>query len=81
MLREAEAEHGSRCNLLVLKATYSRCKAIETALASSVRTESRQRTKGLLNMLTGRVFHVVYELHPTRLAGEVGLADVAAFDG
>jgi hypothetical protein len=62
VLREVEAEGGSHRYPLVLQTTYPSRGAIEAALASSVRTQSREMTKGLLAMFTGRVFHVVYEL-------------------
>lgn len=62
VLREVEAEDGSHRYPLVLQTTYPTRNAIETALASKVRFESREMTKGLLAMFEGRVFHVVYEL-------------------
>ena len=62
ILREVEAEDGSHRYPLVLQTTYRTRDAIEKALASNVRFESREMTKGLLAMFEGRVFHVVYEL-------------------
>jgi hypothetical protein len=62
ILREVEAEDGSHRYPLVLQTTYPKRDAIEKALASKVRFESREMTKGLLAMFEGRVFHVVYEL-------------------
>lgn len=62
VLREVEAEDGSHRYPLVLQTTYPDRGAIEIALASKVRFESREMTKGLLAMFEGRVFHVVYEL-------------------
>ena len=62
ILREVEAEDGSHRYPLVLQTTYPSRGAIEAALASKVRFESREMTKGLLAMFEGRVFHVVYEL-------------------
>jgi hypothetical protein len=62
VLREVEAEDGSHRYPLVLQTTYPKRDAIEKALASNVRFESREMTKGLLAMFAGRVFHVVYEL-------------------
>jgi len=62
-LREVEAEDGSHRYPLVLQTTYPTRGAIEKALASKVRLESREMTKGLLAMFEGRVFHVVYELN------------------
>ena len=62
ILREVEAEDDSHRYPLVLQTTYSTRDAIEKALASKVRFESREMTKGLLAMFEGRVFHAVYEL-------------------
>eukprot|EP01037_Dinobryon_pediforme_P014901 gene14901-15038_t len=61
-MREVEAEDGSHRYPLVLEISYPDKQAIEAALASAVRAESREMTKGLLAMFNGRVFHVVYEL-------------------
>ena len=63
VLREVEAEDGSHSYPLVLQTTYPDREAIEKALASRVRGDSREMTKGLLDMFEGRVFHVVYELN------------------
>lgn len=68
-LREVEAEEGSHRYPLVLQITYPDCAAIETALASKVRLESREMTKGLLEMFEGRVFHVVYDLTQSHSPG------------
>jgi hypothetical protein len=61
-LREVEAEDGAHRYPLILHITYRSRTAIEEALASDVRLESREVTKGLLAMFEGRVFHVVYAL-------------------
>ena len=61
-LREVDAEAGSHRYPLVLQITYRSTSAIEEALASKVRFESREVTKGLLTMFEGRVFHIVYRL-------------------
>ncbi len=61
-LREVAAEDGSHRYPLVLEVTYRSRSSIEEALASKVRFESREATKGLLTMFEGRVFHVVYRL-------------------
>jgi antibiotic biosynthesis monooxygenase (ABM) superfamily enzyme len=61
VLREVEAEGGAHRYPLVLQTTYPERDVIEKALASKVRFESREMTKGLLAMFDGRVFHVVYE--------------------
>ncbi len=62
VLREVEAEEGSRHYPLVLQTTYPERDTIEKALASKARFESREMTKGLLAMFEGRIFHVVYKL-------------------
>jgi hypothetical protein len=61
-LREVEAEDGSHRYPLILSITYPNRAAMERALSSDVRLESREVTKGLLAMFTGRIFHVVYGL-------------------
>ena len=63
VLREVEAEDGSHRYPLILQTTYPKRDTIETALASKVRFESREMTKGLLAMFEGRAFHVVYEFN------------------
>jgi hypothetical protein len=63
VLREVDAEDGSHRYPLVLQTTYPKRDLIEKALASKVRFESREMTKGLLAMFEGRVFHVVYEFN------------------
>jgi hypothetical protein len=63
ILREVDAEDGSHRYPLVLQIVYPERGAIEKALASKVRLESREMTKGLLAMFEGRVFHVVYEFN------------------
>jgi len=62
ILREVEAEDGSHRYPLVLQTTYPDREAIAMALASKVRFDSREMTKGLLALFSGRVFHVVYHL-------------------
>jgi hypothetical protein len=60
ILREVEAEDGSHRYPFVLETTYPDRGAIERALGSEIRFESREITKGLLEMFEGRIFHVVY---------------------
>jgi hypothetical protein len=62
ILREIEAEDGSHRYPMVLEITYPDRAAIEEALASAVRAESREVTKGLNRFFDGRIFHVVYRL-------------------
>jgi antibiotic biosynthesis monooxygenase (ABM) superfamily enzyme len=60
VLREVEAEDGSHRYPMVLSTTYPDLPAIANALASPVRMESREVTKGLKEFFEGRIFHVVY---------------------
>ena len=62
VLREVEAEDGSHRYPMVLCIAYPDRKAIEEALASPVRSESREVTKSLFEFFDGRIFHVVYGL-------------------
>ena len=66
ILRESEAEEGSHRYPMALAVTYPDRAAMERALASPVRSESREVTKGLHDYFDGRIFHVVYDLadHP-----------------
>ncbi len=61
ILREVEAEDGSHRYPLALAITYPDKRAIERALESPVRYESREVTKGLYQFFEGRIFHVVYD--------------------
>jgi antibiotic biosynthesis monooxygenase (ABM) superfamily enzyme len=60
VLREIEAEDGSHRYPMALAITYADASAIAAALASPVRMESREVTKGLYEFFDGRIFHVVY---------------------
>ncbi len=62
VLREVEAEDGSRRYPMVLEITYPDQAAVAEALASPVRAESREVTKGLSQFFDGRIFHVVYKV-------------------
>lgn len=62
VLRETQAEDGAHRYPMVLCTTYPDRAAIDEALASPVRFESREVTKGLFEFFEGRIFHVVYEL-------------------
>jgi hypothetical protein len=61
-LREVEAEAGAHRYPMVLEITYPDRAAVEAALASPVRAESREVTKGLDAFFEGRIFHVIYGL-------------------
>lgn len=60
-LREVEIDPGRPAYPLVLEITYPSREAMEAALKSRVRLESREVTRGLLEMLEGHVTHAVYE--------------------
>jgi len=60
VLREVEAEDGSHRYPMVLAITYPDLPAIANALASPVRMQSREATRGLNEFFEGRIFHVVY---------------------
>ena len=62
VMREIEAEDGSHRYPMVLAVTYHDRAAIERALASPVRSESREVTRGLHQYFDGRIFHVIYDL-------------------
>jgi antibiotic biosynthesis monooxygenase (ABM) superfamily enzyme len=68
ILREAEAEDGSHRYPLILAIAYPDRAAMELALASPVRAQSREVTQGLHQFFEGRIFHVVYDAaaHATR---------------
>ena len=68
VLREVEAEDGSHRYPMVLEITYPNRACLEEALASPVRAESREVTKGLAQFFDGRIFHVVYRLACHELA-------------
>lgn len=62
VMREVEAEDGSHRYPLVLQIAYPSREAIDVALASPVRTESRAVSQELLKLFAGRVFHVIYRV-------------------
>jgi hypothetical protein len=69
VLREVDAEDGAHRYPMVLSIAYPSRAAIEQALNSPVRFESREVTKGLFAFFEGRIFHVVYELGDHAPAG------------
>ncbi|HUN94418.1 MAG TPA: hypothetical protein VMU33_20365 [Burkholderiaceae bacterium] len=70
VLREVEADEGAQRYPMVLQISYPDRAAIERALSSAVRYESRALTQQLLQLFEGRVFHVVF-----RQAGHATAAD------
>lgn len=64
VLREVQAEDGSHRYPMVLQTVYPSQAAIEAALESAVRYQSRAATQELMTMFEGRIFHVVYRCAP-----------------
>ena len=61
VLRQVEADVADPRFEMVLAIRYPSMAAIEAALASDVRTQSREVTRGLLEMFDGTVFHTVFD--------------------
>lgn len=72
VLRQEETDLPGQHYEMVLAIRYPSRAAIEEALASSVRFESREVTKGLLEMFDGDVFHTVFRADEFPLAQEAG---------
>lgn len=66
VLRQDETDSDAQRYEMVLAVRYPDKAAIDTALASPVRHESREVTKGLLELFDGTVFHTVFRAddHP-----------------
>lgn len=62
VLREVARDDGIPEVAMVLSMTFDAPEALQAALDSPVRYESREVTKGLLAMFDGRVRHHVYDL-------------------
>ena len=60
VLRQLETDDERQQHAMVLAIRYPSQAAIDAALASAVRFESREVTKGLLEMFEGSVFHTVF---------------------
>ncbi|WP_237152905.1 hypothetical protein [Oryzibacter oryziterrae] len=58
--RQEESDTNDPHFEMVLQVRYPSKQAIEAALASDVRYESREVTKGLLEMFEGNIFHTVF---------------------
>lgn len=61
VMRQLECDVTSEPIEMVLAIRYPSLEAIEAALNSSVRSEGREMTKGLLEMFDGAVFHTVFD--------------------
>ena len=62
MLHEVERDGGVPEVAMVLSMVFDDPEALQAALDSPVRFESREVTRGLLAMFDGRVRHHVYDL-------------------
>jgi len=60
VLRQEEADVEDPHFEMLLQIRYPSREAIESALSSSVRFESREVTKGLLDLYEGDIFHTVF---------------------
>jgi hypothetical protein len=60
ILREIEADEGAQHCPLVLQIAYPSRAALDEALASPIRSQSRDVTRGLKAFFEGRIFHAVY---------------------
>lgn len=68
VLRQAESDTEQPHYEMVLQISYPNRAAIEEALKSDVRNQSRAETVELIKMFDGRIFHTVFEVpHATNL--------------
>ena len=66
VLRQAQSDTEEPHYAMVLSIAYPDMAAMELALASDVRTQSRIETGELVKMFEGRIFHTVFDvLHGT----------------
>lgn len=61
VLRQQESDTGEPHYAMVLAIKYPSRAAIEEAMASDVRAQSRLETGELVKMFEGRIFHTVFE--------------------
>lgn len=59
MRTNASSDDGAYPFVLILEFTYPSRAAMERALSSQVRSESREVTKGLFDFFDGRISHIV----------------------
>ncbi|KKX31693.1 hypothetical protein [Rhizobium sp. LC145] len=62
VLYAVERDEGAPSYPMVLSTMYESREALAAALESPVRYESREMTKGLLEMFEGRIHHHVFDL-------------------
>ena len=69
VLRQFESDTAEPNYAMVLSIRYPSLEAIELALKSDVRRQSREETAELIKMFEGRIFHTVFEVpHAAALA-------------
>jgi antibiotic biosynthesis monooxygenase (ABM) superfamily enzyme len=69
VLRQRESDADEPHYAMVLSIKYPSLEAIDAALKSDVRAQSREETAGLLKFFEGRIFHTVFEAsHDVKLA-------------
>ena len=61
MMPGGRSDDGAHPFVLMLEFTYSSQEAMDEALASPMRAESREVTKGLFEFFDGRISHIVVE--------------------
>ena len=69
VLREVDTDSESTPLPLVIAMRFATRQAIETALASSVRAESREVSKGLIALFEGEVVHTVFAVDDLATTG------------
>ena len=62
VLRQKESDTAEPHYAMVLSIRYPSLEAIEAALTSDVRQQSRAETAELIKMFEGRIFHTVFEV-------------------
>ena len=62
VLRQRESDTAEPHYAMVLSIRYPSLDAIEEALKSDVRQQSREETAELVTMFEGRIFHTVFEV-------------------
>jgi antibiotic biosynthesis monooxygenase (ABM) superfamily enzyme len=62
VLRQSDSDSDEPHYAMVLSIAYPNLAAMELALASDVRAQSRVETGELIKMFEGRIFHTVFEV-------------------
>jgi hypothetical protein len=72
VLRQQESDTDNPHYAMVLAIRYPSRAAIEEAMQSDVRAQSRAETGELVKMFEGRIFHTVFELAHNMALAQVG---------